>query len=350
MFRLTIISFGLAIIGFGLHGCPMVAEAFDGSEPVSVSNGDVSLSCPAAGASGTNGNASGTHLLAGTAGAISCTNLIPERASWAANSRLMYAVTGNTITQYAAIKPSGIYGVELPVEAGAGDDRVTIGCAQTATDGTSSQWFHMAYDGFFTCLKATGTAWASGDRLKVTANGILDVAADTEWAVAIALTAGSSASTGQVVWMPQAPVTVTASVNLVAFVAPLENLPSGSTTAYTAIGNQADMATSYEANATSTNWMAGQVEAGLTCECNEAIGSGKSMDVKLCKNNSACSGSDLLSTCSLAAAATSCTDGSFSSSTTSDGDDLFVKYERAGGTGVKCQRPSCRFAYSQTEY
>ena len=143
---------------------------------------------------------------------------------------------------------------------------------------------------------------------------------------------------------------VSSAATLVAFASPVENLPSGSTTAYTAIGNQADMATSYTSNATSTNWMAGDLEAGLTCECNEAIGSGRSMDIKLCKNNSACTGSDLLSTCSLAAAATSCTDGSFSSVATSDGDDLFLKYERSGGTAVKCQRPSCRFAYSQTEY
>lgn len=334
----------MAVVGFCLHCCGRPALAFEGTEPVAVTNGDVSLSCPA----GTGINSSGSHLLAGTGGDIDCTNTIPSLAAWPAANRIVYS--GSAIDQYAVVESASWFFVELVQEAGAGDDRKAVGCAQTDTDGSATQALHLSYAGYIKCLKATGTAWSAGDRLKVTAGGVLDVAADTEWAVATAIYGTSAATSGFVVWGIQAPVTVTASVNLVAFASPMENLPSGSTTAYTAVANQGAMETSYTANSTSTNWMAGNIEAGLTCECNEAIGSGKSMDIKLCRNSSSCTGSDLLSTCSLAASATSCTDGSFSSSATSDGDDLFLKYERSGGTGVKCQRPSCRFAYSQTEY
>lgn len=46
IFQITVLALGVALVSFGLHGCPPSALAFTTSAPVTVSNGDVGLTVP----------------------------------------------------------------------------------------------------------------------------------------------------------------------------------------------------------------------------------------------------------------------------------------------------------------
>jgi hypothetical protein len=46
LLRIIILAFGVAIMAFGLHGCPGSAWALGGSAPITVTNGDVGITVP----------------------------------------------------------------------------------------------------------------------------------------------------------------------------------------------------------------------------------------------------------------------------------------------------------------
>jgi hypothetical protein len=336
LFDILIAAVGIAVLGFALHGSPMVALAFDGSAPVEVANGDVSLTC-----------ADDNRLLGKTTGNVDCLEILPDAVAFDRYS-LATKLSLYGATQYDPVYCIGVSILALdlaPVGAPA-----FCGCAYETIESLA---YGRIYDsGSAICTKA-GTAISLHDRVKVNASGVLETALDSEVAVGVATLPATDVATVVSIEMGQQTSPVVQAVTHIAIigVSTPSNINSDS---FAQISPSADFNGSFTAGLRSTQWFAGNIVSGITCRCDTAPATGKTVDFELCRNNEDCgvtTATDLISTCSQITDSSSleCTDSSFAITATVDSDDLFIKQTRNASTSW-CQYPTCRFAYTQTEY
>ena len=324
------------VFAFAITGAILVANsalALSVTDPVDVTNGSAKISC-----------STSNSAVVDTSGTVSCSTTIPLGVSTKSYTLVEKFVFG-TAAQYDPVycaSSSIVISLDAVYTPGS-----FCGCAYEAKTNANGRIYAS---GEAVCAK-TADAISVGDRVTLdSTNGYLKTAADSEVAVGVALNAAADVASVVTVLLFQKSSPVAASVKHIQFVSPETALPAGSTDKYMAPTINGDLESSYTQNITSVGWTAGAISDGLTCECDTAISSSRSMDVLLCNNSSSCDSSTHVSFCDLNAGDTSCTDSSFSEVSVSAGDDLFMLFDRNGGGGVGCQRVSCKFAWTQTEY
>lgn len=335
LFDILIAAVGIAVLGFALHGCPMIAFALDGSGKVIVKNGDVSLYC-----------ANNNRLLGKETGDVDCLANLPEGITQ--QTVILSAQSFGGSTQYYA----QAYTLGYVGDAIAGSK--IIGCALD-TYGIMEEGALVAVFGNTVCAKAAGTI-TGGARITHDEDnpGRVRQALDTEEALGLARNNASSVATTVDVFIGsnQAPKSFDhANTIHLALMSVRGTKASINSDSFAQIAP----ATVFNANFTdyeySTLWVGGTIVSGLSCTCDDQPGSGKTVDFELCKNAEACTGGDLISNCSQITDSSSltCTDDDFAETATLATDRLFIKQTRNSVHG-SCEYPVCRFAYKQTEY
>lgn len=312
------------------------AFALDGTAPVDVSNGTAKIEC-----------ATSNSVVVDAAGTVSCSDVIPLGVSTSGYTLVKKTSFIGGAAQYDSIGcvGGGIYAYSLDQSY---LPKNFCGCAYAASAAFTTLVIYAAGEAI--CSK-TSAAIAAGDRVTLDpTNGYLKTAADSEVAIGVALAAVASGTTELSVMLGQRSSPVALPTKYVQFVTAEGVLPAGSADRWMAPTINGDLESSYLQNTTSVSWTAGAISNGLSCECDTAIAAGRRMEVQLCNDENNCDATTHVSLCILAAGASSCVDSTFSEVATSAGDDLFVLFDRTGGGAVGCQRVSCKFAWTQTEY
>ena len=328
-----------SVLALAITGAILIASsafALDGTAPVDVSNGTAKIEC-----------ATSNSVVVDAAGTVSCSDVIPLGVSTSRFS-LVEKVALYGVAQYDTVGCGGVLGLSYSLDV-IYTPTSFCGCAYSAAAATPDPFVIYAA-GEALCSK-TSAAIALGDRVTLdSTNGYLKTAADSEVAVGVAVTAAASGATEVRVMLGQRSSPVALPTKYVQFVTAEGVLPAGSSDRWMAPTINGDLEASYHQNTTSVSWTAGAISNGLSCECDTAVATSRSMDVLLCNDSSNCTTSNHVSFCELNAGGSSCVDSTFSEVATSSGDDLFMFFTRYGGTGVGCQRVSCKFAWTQTEY
>ena len=312
------------------------AFALDGTAPVDVSNGTAKIEC-----------ATSNSVVVDAAGTVSCSDVIPLGVS-TSGFTLVEKLAYLAVAQYDTVGCGGPFGLAYSLDSTYVPTSF-CGCAYSAA-ATTGNSFVIYAAGEAVCSK-TSAAIALGDRVTLdSTNGYLKTAADSEVAIGVAVNAVASGTTEVRVMLGQRSSPVALPTKYVQFVTAEGVLPAGSADRWMAPTINGDLESSYLQNTTSVSWTAGAISNGLSCECDTAIAAGRRMEVQLCNDENNCDATTHVSLCILAAGASSCVDSTFSEVATSAGDDLFVLFDRTGGGAVGCQRVSCKFAWTQTEY
>lgn len=312
------------------------AFALNGTSPVDVTNGTAKIEC-----------ATSNSVVVDAAGTVSCSDVIPLGVSTTQFALVKKTALG-AVARYDTVACGGYLGLAYSLDA-TYTPTSFCGCAYSSAS-TIGDPFVIYGAGEGLCSK-TSAAIALGDRVTLdSVNGYLKTASDTEVAIGVAITSAGSGETEVRVMLGQRSSPVAAAAKYIQFVTAEGVLPAGSADRYMAPTINGDLETSYAQNVSSVSWTAGAISNGLSCECDTAVSTARSMDVLLCNDSASCTTTNHVSFCELNAGDSSCTDSSFSEVATSSGDDLFMFFTRYGGGAVGCQRISCKFAWTQTEY
>jgi len=331
-----------SVFALAISGAILIASsafALNGTSPVDVTNGTAKIEC-----------STSNSALVDTAGTTSCSTTIPLGVStqdYTLVDKYFYLAVAQYDPVYCAgynsvVQKSLVVSLDVVYAPS-----LFCGCAYNAVTNGAGKIYAS---GEAICSK-TSAAIALGDRVTLdSTNGYLKTAANTEEAIGVALNAAADSTSEVTVLLFQKSSPVAAPTKYIQFVTGEGVLPPGSADRYMAPTINGDLEASYAQNVSSVSWTAGAISNGLSCECDTAVSTARSMDVLLCNDSSSCTISNHVSFCELDAGDSSCTDSSFSEVATSSGDDLFMFFTRYGGTGVGCQRISCKFAWTQTEY
>ena len=380
--------FALAITGLFLIATS--AFALDGSSPVDVSNGDVSLSC-----------SDNNRILGKASGSVSCLDDIPDYVS---QNAVMVGDYANLLAQRYYLGGFIRVGSTNYLYTVQDDPDDVVGVIEYP-DGDTPGSPYLVTSGNVTIAKQDDNSIAAGDRVKLDGRGFAGTtvvgstsgscinfagfrwcgkvmtAAANEKAVGIATAAAATSDTtvevllGASVVPPDISGTGAISVsssnvisftgstgvaqNAVRHVAFMQNLTSVSSNAdeyFPAIGVGKNLHVSSVQAQTPTVFPSGAIVDGIVCNCDAAPASGKTVKFRLCKksvsNNcheTSPDGSDMISQCTVTDSTTTCTDTDFSgTSSLSTNDKLYYYIERDGGGD--CNFYSCRFPYTQSEY
>jgi hypothetical protein len=359
--------FALAITGLFLIATS--ALALDGSSPVDVSNGDVSLSC-----------SDNNRILGKATGSVSCLNDIPDEVTQKAvvlGTFSGFPALDNYVATYALIAGSDFLSIAKD------DPDKVVGVMEYTGTGIV---YNLATQGNVTATKQGDNSIAAGDRLKLDTRGAADAAAAStpgthgscvaysfggmnyycgkvitaaanERAVGIATSAAATSDTtvDMIVGVGIAPTALSLNdAKQIAYMKSTKGIDGATDKYYPAIGyGNVDQGSLDEK--VKTAFPSGAVTDGITCNCEAAMASGKTITIRLCKPNGAddCAsgGDDVISSCGIGDSTTTCTDSSFSGTTSLSSNDVLYYYaERPASGGSGCQSVECRFAYTQSEY
>ena len=386
----------IACLGALMHGCPVPVFAFEGSAPVAVSNGDVSLTC-----------ADNNRILGKTSSSVTCLSDLPDDVTQNAvqlpGFTSLYAHDNGVVTYVEASGTNYLGNAkDETTVVGVGVCRSSSGCSGA----TLLKDFDVILSGNATVLKVGYNVISAGDRVKLDTRGAADAAAnvagggpattyygcttynffgwnyycqtvikanDNETAVGIATetVASSATEVDIIVGAKVAPIAVTGTGDISVSTSGVISYTGSagaqvayvkSSTAVTGAGDRYLPAIGYGTIPQSsldykvkTAFPSGAVTDGITCNCESAMASGKTLTIRLCKPNSAddCSsgGDDVISSCQIDDSTTTCTDSSFSGTVSLSANDVLYYYaERPASGGSGCSLYQCRFGYSQTEY
>lgn len=390
--QLVALSLFVSSLGLTIHRCAGVARAFEGSAPVAVSNGDVSLTC-----------ADNNRILGKTSSSVTCLSDLPDDVTQ--NAVQLTGYTSLFAHDNGVVSYSNVGGTNYLGNAKTATDAVGIGVCTAAsgcTGATALKTFDLIVTGAATALKVGDNVINAGDRVKLDLRGEADAqanvaaggpattyygcttyqfftwnyycqkviaAADNEAAIGVATeTVASSATEVTIlVGVKVAPIETTATSPVavsssgvvsidqsgIDHVSIMQTTQVGATADlyFPVMGTELSGHSALTAGRTTTFMPAGAITSAIKCRCDDAVATDKSVEIELCKNEGTdCSSSDtdVVSECTIGAGQTSCSDSSWSGDYSVEAGDSFYFYaDRTGGTG--CQYYQCRFTFSSSE-
>ncbi len=319
------------------------AFAITGATPLSVENGVIDLNCADDTAQVISNQPTGTAP--NQVKSMACTDYLPYGVAVGhplITNSLWYSLSGS-IAKYDPVACSGGIPTALATSS---NQELFCGCAFTAQSTFTGQVKLFSLASYMQCFKDTSTAVSSGERLKLNASGKMVPAADNEEAIGVAA-AGYGSSVSVINVLPfnlAAKQAVTASI-VQRVGNNRDSLPNTQTTRYLAMDpNTYTSSSSFELVRGGSPWFSSNITVGLSCTCNSAPASSRSRVFTLQKGTS--TPATDLSTCTITAGNTTCSDSSFSGpKAVSDSEFLTLKVDGAGGGSVGCQYIQCKFTY-----
>ena len=403
LYYILLASMGIALLGFTLHGCPMVAFALDGTTPVEVTNGDVSLYC-----------ASNNRLLGKETGDVDCLANLPEgtrqKSLIAGPYRTWVNLYVDTLGQVVNVPGVGDLISTMNVNVTTSTPRAAampqiFGAVETAGTYLATDTYAPPFaQATLTKESGSGATYEidAGDRVKHDLRGVdtadpgsgypydagscvieagffmtvvvcgkVMKADDDDRAIGLAVTSADDSDTSVEVYLGIAtdPVDITATSPLslsssnvmslsqagIKHLAIMQTQSSGAAADryFPVIGSELDAGNSSLVRLKATTVLpAGYITSPITCWCDDAVASSETVEIELCINDTtdcASSDTDVVSECTISATETECTDGSWSGDyAVASGEDFYYYADRSGGTG--CQLYQCQFSYTQSEY